>query len=168
MAFTADETTAYTALSTDLSGTRAKCNRTAIKWGRALIVRGGVAVYETGSEYSGSDDQWYPKWVKNYVTNSKSTKDSEIKLLVDLEYYGNLQANDLIVMLGDDGPCPSCKAVIRKFANYYRNNGAAGLLVTVIYTVAAYTLKNGIWPAGGLYGHGNPITDEPPKYYYRP
>lgn len=167
MPWSAHETTAYNALSNDLFGTRAHCNLRAIKWCRGVIVRAGAVVHETGSRYSGADDERYPSWVKDYATNAKSQKDAEVKVLVDLEAAGPI-ANDVVVLLGDDGPCKSCRDVIRKWANYYRGNGAAGLTVTVIYTVAAYTSAPGaVWPHGCLYGHGNPITDVQNRFYYR-
>jgi hypothetical protein len=167
MPFTADETTACASLTNDLSGTRARCSHSPIKWCRGVIVRGGVVVYETRSCFSGADEARYPRWVRDYATNDKSTRDAEVKVLVDLE-YANPQPNDVVVLYGDDGPCSSCRSVIRQWSTYYRQHGAAGLLTTVIYTVAAYQQKNGIWPKGCLYGHGNPITDVQGKYYYRP
>lgn len=161
------EQIAYDALFKELPGARAKCVASSLKWCVGAIVRNGSVFNKPKAYYNGSDNYQQPGWVYDYITNNRSAKDAEVKVLMDLENEG-IQNGDAVVLFGDDGPCPSCREVIRKWTRYYRiDERFQGLAVTVIYTHATYTVQNEIWPNGAQYGHGSPKTDVQGIYYYR-
>ena len=143
-------------LSAAASTVKSNCAGTAMKWSIACLYNpNNEADVKMGSGFaSGLSSFQAPSWVYNVNgLNPKSTNDSEVKALVNLITYYNSALNGggyNVAMYSSDGPCKSCKPVIKTFLNYYHKSGL------IVYCKEHYTAEvGGVWDTAIMYGYGD-------------
>lgn len=139
------------------------------KWSIACVVDRAAkpTVKIAGPDKTGGVSYDLPKWVLQSTTNDKSRQDSEVRVLLDLitKYEHELLSGHYdFVMLSSDGPCPSCRSVIKAFQQYY-NTQSGNCHGTIIYLKKAENVAvKGVWETPVLYGYGDEQTDDTLPY----
>ncbi len=170
MPLNAGQVAALGRLFTAASGVSSQSKGTTMKWSVGCVFdpNNQNDVRVSTAYTSGMSTFQAPDWVYNAKNfNSKSVYDSEVKVLADLEsrYDAELRNGYDVVMYSSDGPCKSCKGVIKMFVDYYQASNPA-LTAAVVYCKQAYNATaGGVWPTPVMYGYGDEQQHQ--SFYYK-